>query len=107
MCEVCVCVVYVCVYERRDPTCGVYGGGGPRADSAPGTMSGAPRDPFYSSPFGPFYRRHAPTAAQPQYRIHELNKRLQSRSEVRMQSIGGPGSGPRVLELLLYEHCIC
>ncbi|KAG7314011.1 hypothetical protein KOW79_022507 [Hemibagrus wyckioides] len=44
-------------------------------------MSGAPRDPFYSSPFGPFYRRHAPTAAQPQYRIHELNKRLQSRSE--------------------------
>ncbi|XP_062865144.1 LIM domain-binding protein 2b isoform X2 [Trichomycterus rosablanca] len=45
-------------------------------------MSGAPRDPFYSSPFGPFYRRHeASGAAQPQYRVHELNKRLQNLSE--------------------------
>ncbi|XP_030643878.1 LIM domain-binding protein 2b isoform X2 [Chanos chanos] len=44
-------------------------------------MTGAQRDPFYSSPFGPFYRRHAPCAVQPEYRIHELNKRLQSRPE--------------------------
>ncbi|XP_036439365.1 LIM domain-binding protein 2b [Colossoma macropomum] len=45
-------------------------------------MSGAPpRDPFYASPFGPFYRRHAPCATQPDYRVHELNKRLQSRTE--------------------------
>ncbi|XP_056596060.1 LIM domain-binding protein 2b isoform X3 [Triplophysa dalaica] len=44
-------------------------------------MTGAPRDPFYSSPFGPFYRRHAPYPVQPEYRMHELNKRLQSRPE--------------------------
>ncbi|XP_029108363.1 LIM domain-binding protein 2 isoform X5 [Scleropages formosus] len=44
-------------------------------------MSSAPHDPFYSSPFGPFYRRHSPYAVQPEYRIHELNKRLQSRTE--------------------------
>ncbi|XP_007230274.2 LIM domain-binding protein 2b isoform X3 [Astyanax mexicanus] len=46
-------------------------------------MSGGapPRDPFYASPFGPFYRRHAPCAVQPDYRMHELNKRLQSRTE--------------------------
>jgi len=45
-------------------------------------MTGSPRDPFYSSPFGPFYRRHAPYPVQPEYRMHELNKRLQSRPEV-------------------------
>lgn len=45
-------------------------------------MSNPAHDPFYASPFGPFYRRHAPYAMQPEYRIYELNKRLQSRTEV-------------------------
>ncbi|XP_078449116.1 LIM domain-binding protein 2-like isoform X3 [Lampetra planeri] len=40
-----------------------------------------PHDPFYSSPFGPFYRRHTPYVTQPDYRIYELNKRLQARTE--------------------------
>ncbi|XP_062856063.1 LIM domain-binding protein 2a isoform X4 [Trichomycterus rosablanca] len=44
-------------------------------------MSNPAHDPFYASPFGPFYRRHAPYAMQPEYRIYELNKRLQSRTE--------------------------
>ncbi|XP_069600799.1 LIM domain-binding protein 2 isoform X1 [Ranitomeya imitator] len=44
-------------------------------------MSSTPHDPFYSSPFGPFYRRHSPYMVQPEYRIYELNKRLQSRME--------------------------
>ncbi|KAK7109870.1 LIM domain-binding protein 2-like isoform X3 [Littorina saxatilis] len=41
-------------------------------------------DPFYNSPFSPFYRRPAPSfmgQQQPDYRIHELNKRLQQRNE--------------------------
>ncbi|KAJ8317036.1 hypothetical protein KUTeg_004940 [Tegillarca granosa] len=38
-------------------------------------------DPFYSSPFSNFYRRHTPYMGQPDYRIHELNKRLQQRTE--------------------------
>lgn len=45
-------------------------------------MSSTPHDPFYSSPFGPFYRRHTPYMVQPEYRIYEMNKRLQSRTEV-------------------------
>uniref|UniRef100_A0A8C4Q262 Armadillo like helical domain containing 3 n=1 Tax=Eptatretus burgeri TaxID=7764 RepID=A0A8C4Q262_EPTBU len=40
-----------------------------------------PSDPFYASPFGPFYRRHTPYVIQPEYRLHELNKRLQARTE--------------------------
>ncbi|XP_044152864.1 LIM domain-binding protein 2 isoform X3 [Bufo gargarizans] len=44
-------------------------------------MSSTPHDPFYSSPFGPFYRRHTPYMVQPEYRVYELNKRLQSRTE--------------------------
>ncbi|GCB73518.1 hypothetical protein scyTo_0002597 [Scyliorhinus torazame] len=44
-------------------------------------MSSTPHDPFYSSPFGPFYRRHTPYVVQPDYRIYELNKRLQTRAE--------------------------
>uniref|UniRef100_A0A8C5LLH7 LIM domain-binding protein 1 n=1 Tax=Leptobrachium leishanense TaxID=445787 RepID=A0A8C5LLH7_9ANUR len=44
-------------------------------------MSSTPHDPFYSSPFGPFYRRHSPYMVQPEYRIYEMNKRLQSRTE--------------------------
>lgn len=47
-----------------------------------GKMSSTPHDPFYSSPFGPFYRRHTPYMVQPEYRIYEMNKRLQSRTEV-------------------------
>ncbi|XP_061643677.1 LIM domain-binding protein 2a isoform X6 [Phyllopteryx taeniolatus] len=38
-------------------------------------------DPFYSSPFGPFYRRHSPYMVQPEYRIYEMNRRLQTRTE--------------------------
>ncbi|XP_068449275.1 LIM domain-binding protein 2a isoform X3 [Clinocottus analis] len=44
-------------------------------------MSNSTHDPFYSSPFGPFYRRHAPYMVQPEYRIYEMNKRLQTRTE--------------------------
>ncbi|XP_056295744.1 LIM domain-binding protein 2a isoform X8 [Pseudoliparis swirei] len=44
-------------------------------------MSNSTPDPFYSSPFGPFYRRHAPYMVQPEYRIYEMNKRLQTRTE--------------------------
>ncbi|XP_005990482.1 LIM domain-binding protein 2a isoform X4 [Latimeria chalumnae] len=44
-------------------------------------MSSTTHDPFYSSPFGPFYRRHTPYMVQPEYRIYEMNKRLQSRTE--------------------------
>lgn len=41
-------------------------------------------DPFYSSPFSMYSnRRHAPYMGQPDYRIYELNKRLQQRTEVR------------------------
>ncbi|EFB27880.1 hypothetical protein PANDA_004364, partial [Ailuropoda melanoleuca] len=29
----------------------------------------------------PFYRRHTPYMVQPEYRIYEMNKRLQSRTE--------------------------
>ncbi|KAF2903518.1 hypothetical protein ILUMI_02664 [Ignelater luminosus] len=45
-------------------------------------------DPFYFSPFGsPYYRslpvprRHTPYFGQPDYRVYELNKRLQQRTE--------------------------
>ncbi|XP_053406715.1 LIM domain-binding protein 2-like isoform X2 [Mercenaria mercenaria] len=39
-------------------------------------------DPFYSSPFSMYSnRRHAPYMGQPDYRIYELNKRLQQRTE--------------------------
>uniref|UniRef100_A0A8D3BPN0 LIM domain binding 2a n=1 Tax=Scophthalmus maximus TaxID=52904 RepID=A0A8D3BPN0_SCOMX len=44
-------------------------------------MSNPTHDPFYSSPFGPFYRRHSPYMVQPEYRIYEMNKRLQTRTE--------------------------
>ncbi|KYO45796.1 LIM domain-binding protein 1 isoform A [Alligator mississippiensis] len=55
---------------------------GPQLDSLQaGKMSSTPHDPFYSSPFGPFYRRHTPYMVQPEYRIYEMNKRLQSRTE--------------------------
>ncbi|ELU13845.1 hypothetical protein CAPTEDRAFT_222123 [Capitella teleta] len=40
-----------------------------------------PGDPFFSSPFSHLYRRHTPYMGQPDYRIYELNKRLQQRSE--------------------------
>uniref|UniRef100_A0A6P7F787 LIM domain-binding protein 2-like isoform X4 n=1 Tax=Diabrotica virgifera virgifera TaxID=50390 RepID=A0A6P7F787_DIAVI len=46
-------------------------------------------DPFYCPPFGgnyyrslPVPRRHTPYFGQPDYRIYELNKRLQQRTEV-------------------------
>uniref|UniRef100_T1IZ74 LIM interaction domain-containing protein n=1 Tax=Strigamia maritima TaxID=126957 RepID=T1IZ74_STRMM len=41
----------------------------------------AASDPFYSSPFSPYFRRHTPYFGQPDYRIYELNKRLQQRTE--------------------------
>ncbi|KAK9399023.1 LIM domain-binding protein 2 [Crotalus adamanteus] len=49
-------------------------------------MSTTSHDPFYSSPFGPFYRRHTSYMVQPEYRIYEMNKRLQVRSEVSAHS---------------------
>ncbi|CAL8267125.1 unnamed protein product [Boreogadus saida] len=57
-------------------------------------MSNPTHDPFYSSPFGPFYRRHSPYMVQPEYRIYEMNKRLQARTEVsavRGRAAGGSG----------------
>lgn len=65
--------------------------------------SGAPpHDPFYSSPFGPFYRRHTPYVVQPEYRIYEMNKRLQARTEVseggRGPSLGASWGGGRVAQ---------
>ncbi len=39
-------------------------------------------DPFYSSPFSSYFRRHTPYFGQPDYRIYEMNKRLQQRTEV-------------------------
>ncbi|KAI3351075.1 hypothetical protein L3Q82_005643 [Scortum barcoo] len=54
-------------------------------------MSNPTHDPFYSSPFGPFYRRHSPYMVQPEYRIYEMNKRLQARTEVSRTG----GSPPR------------
>ena len=51
-------------------------------------MSSTPHDPFYSSPFGPFYRRHTPYMVQPEYRVYEMNKRLQSRTEVSTPTLG-------------------
>lgn len=63
-------------------------------------MSNPAHDPFYSSPFGPFYRRHSPYMVQPEYRIYEMNKRLQARTEVsrpeRTASRVGCGTGGRV-----------
>lgn len=67
-------------------------------------MSNPTHDPFYSSPFGPFYRRHSPYMVQPEYRIYEMNKRLQARTEVSSpdafaaRSGSGRGTGRRVLE---------
>ncbi|KAL0596544.1 LIM domain-binding protein 2 [Plecturocebus cupreus] len=54
-------------------------------------MSSTPHDPFYSSPFGPFYRRHTPYMVQPEYRIYEMNKRLQSRTETKSLSVAQAG----------------
>ncbi|XP_061691041.1 LIM domain-binding protein 2a isoform X6 [Syngnathoides biaculeatus] len=52
-----------------------------RSEAPNRTMSNPNHDPFYSSPFGPFYRRHSPYMVQPEYRIYEMNKRLQTRTE--------------------------
>ncbi|ESO82614.1 hypothetical protein LOTGIDRAFT_184392 [Lottia gigantea] len=38
-------------------------------------------DPFYYSPISNFYRRPTPYMGQPDFRIYELNKRLQQRTE--------------------------
>lgn len=47
-----------------------------------GIPGGPPNDPFYSSPFSSYFRRHTPYFGQPDYRIYEMNKRLQQRTEV-------------------------
>ena len=52
-------------------------------------------DPFFNSPLCPMYRRPAPSfmgQQQPDYRIHELNKRLQQRNEVRRGRMKPGGS---------------
>lgn len=55
--------------------------GPPMSHGMPGPMMN--NDPFYSSPFSMYSnRRHGPFMGQPDYRIYELNKRLQQRSEV-------------------------
>ncbi|KAL8591606.1 LIM domain-binding protein 2 [Nucella lapillus] len=59
----------------------------PPMNSLPPNMNPPPPggpDPFFTSPFSPFYRRPGPSfmgQQQPDYRIHELNKRLQQRNE--------------------------
>ncbi|XP_052772277.1 LIM domain-binding protein 2-like isoform X2 [Mya arenaria] len=64
------------------------GGPGPGPGNGPPMSHGMPggpmmnNDPFYSSPFSMYSnRRHAPYMGQPDYRVYELNKRLQQRSE--------------------------
>ncbi|GFV45074.1 LIM domain-binding protein 2 [Trichonephila clavipes] len=42
---------------------------------------GPQNDPFYASPFSNYFRRHTPYFGQPDYRIYEMNKRLQQRTE--------------------------
>ncbi|XP_014480508.1 PREDICTED: LIM domain-binding protein 2 isoform X2 [Dinoponera quadriceps] len=60
----------------------------PQGPGVPGQPHMQPPDPFYCSPFGtPYYRslpvprRHTPYFSQPDYRLYELNKRLQQRTE--------------------------
>lgn len=48
-----------------------------------------PTDTFYTSPFSPFVRRHTPYFGSPDYRIYEMNKRLQQRTEVSQVSHSG------------------
>lgn len=43
---------------------------------------GPAMDPFYSSPFSSYFRRQTPYFGQPDYRIYEMNKRLQQRTDV-------------------------
>ncbi|XP_012141197.2 LIM domain-binding protein 2 Chi isoform X2 [Megachile rotundata] len=64
---------------------------GPHAHPQGPGVPGQPHmhnDPFYCSPFGSHYfrslpvpRRHTPYFGQPDYRLYELNKRLQQRTE--------------------------
>nr|XP_042897419.1 LIM domain-binding protein 2 isoform X3 [Parasteatoda tepidariorum] len=42
---------------------------------------GPAMDPFYSSPFSSYFRRQTPYFGQPDYRIYEMNKRLQQRTD--------------------------
>ncbi|EEC14560.1 Lim domain-binding protein, putative, partial [Ixodes scapularis] len=60
------------VYQPGPPMKSMFG------QSMPG---GPPADPFYSSPFSSYFRRHTPYFGQPDYRIYEMNKRLQQRTE--------------------------
>jgi hypothetical protein len=56
--------------------------GVPMPGDMPGGLPMGGQDPFYSSQFStPFYRRPTPYMGQPDYRIYELNKRLQHRTE--------------------------
>lgn len=50
-------------------------------------MANSVPDPFYNSPFSPYFRRHTPYFGQPDYRVYELNKRLQQRSEVSLYGL--------------------
>ncbi|RWS22570.1 LIM domain-binding protein 2-like protein [Leptotrombidium deliense] len=45
--------------------------------------SGPPpsQDPLYGSPFSSYFRRHTPYFGSPDFRIYEINKRLQQRTE--------------------------
>ncbi|GFU48252.1 LIM domain-binding protein 2 [Nephila pilipes] len=47
---------------------------------------GPAMDPFYSSPFSSYFRRQTPYFGQPDYRIYEMNKRLQQRTDASMKS---------------------
>ncbi|CAG5074364.1 Similar to LDB2: LIM domain-binding protein 2 (Gallus gallus) [Cotesia congregata] len=73
---------------QQGPMCppGAPGPMGPHHQAPPGQHMH--NDPFYCSPFGsPYYRslpvprRHTPYFQQPDIRLYELNKRLQSRTE--------------------------
>ena len=44
-------------------------------------------DPFYATPLSQFYRRQTPFMGQPDFRIYELNKRLQQRTEVSASTV--------------------
>ena len=62
-------------------------------------------DPFYPSPLSQFYRRQTPFMGQPDFRVYELNKRLQQRTEVRPHSLMTAGMLCRAV-LLCVMSCM-
>lgn len=69
--------VYICIHFRYErESCQMK-----QMFSQP-IPGGPAMDPFYSSPFSSYFRRQTPYFGQPDYRIYEMNKRLQQRTDV-------------------------